>query len=76
MRKPPHRTIIDGDADAYSIRDFCERHDISEAFYFKLKSQGLAPQEMHLGSRVLISRESAARWRQEREAPSAEARTG
>jgi hypothetical protein len=69
MRKPPRpgTPVTDGDIDAFSIRDFCQRHGISEAFYFKLKAQGLTPQEMRLGSRVLISRESAARWRAERE---------
>ena len=51
----------------YSIREFCAAHRISTDFYFKLKRQGLAPKEMRVGSRVLISVESAAAWRAERE---------
>jgi hypothetical protein len=56
----------DDDVDAYSIAAFCRRHGISEAFYFKLRQQGQGPREMRLGSRVLISREEAARWRRAR----------
>jgi hypothetical protein len=51
----------------YSRPGFCKAHGISEAFYHKLKNQGLGPDELHLGSRVLITFESAARWRAERE---------
>jgi hypothetical protein len=49
--------------DAYTIKGFCEAHSISVSFYFKLKAQGLGPREMRLGTRVLITRESAAIWR-------------
>jgi hypothetical protein len=55
-------------AAAYTIATFCVAHDISESFYHKLKSQGRAPREMHVGSRVLISYEAAADWRAAREA--------
>jgi hypothetical protein len=54
-------------AAAYSIAAFCVAHDISESFYFKLREQGLGPREMRVGARVLISLESAERWRRERE---------
>jgi hypothetical protein len=57
-----------GDADAYGIDEFCERHRISVSLFYKLKLQGLTPVEFRAGGRVLISRESAARWRREREA--------
>jgi hypothetical protein len=60
------------EALAFSIREFCKRHAISERFYFKLKADGHGPEEIHLGHRVLISREAAARWRAEREAESAQ----
>src|SRR5262249_17040359 len=56
---------------AYSIRTFCAAHHLSESMYFKLKNQGLAPSEMRVGSRVLISFESAAEWRRQREAAAA-----
>jgi hypothetical protein len=55
-------------AAAYTIATFCVAHDISESFYHKLKSQGRAPREMHVGTRVLISYEAAADWRAAREA--------
>jgi hypothetical protein len=52
---------------ALTIREFCASHAISEAFYYKLKKQGKGPCEMKLGARTLISFESAAEWRRERE---------
>ena len=55
------------DIDAFSIRQFCRRHSISVGFYFKLKKAGLAPREMAVGARVLISKEAAAAWRRARE---------
>ena len=57
----------------YSVTSFCVAHGISEAFYFKLKKQGLGPDEMRLGSRIFITHESAARWRTVREAATAAA---
>ena len=57
----------------YSVASFCVAHGISEAFYFKLKNQGLGPDEMRLGSRIFITHESAARWRTVREAATAAA---
>jgi hypothetical protein len=62
-RGPP----IDDDAgvDAYSITTFCKRHGISESFYHKLKSQGLGPATMRIGTRVLITREAAKAWRRQ-----------
>lgn len=58
---------------ALSISHFCQAHSISEAFYYKLKKQGLGPREMRVGARTLISLEAAAAWRAERENASAEA---
>jgi predicted DNA-binding transcriptional regulator AlpA len=55
---------------AMSIPQFAEAHGISEGFYYKLKRQGRAPRELKLGSRTLITFESAAQWRAEREAAS------
>jgi hypothetical protein len=59
------------DADAYSIDEFCKRHRISVQLFYKLKPQGLAPATFNAGTRVLVSKEAAARWRAEREAASA-----
>jgi hypothetical protein len=55
----------------YTIPTFCTAHNLSQAFYYKLKSQGLGPVEMKVGSRRLVSFESAAKWRAAREAASA-----
>ena len=68
-RAPPDDEDDADDHDgAYSIRAFCQRHSISESFFHKLRSLGLGPAIMKVGGRTLISRESAKRWRAEREA--------
>jgi len=54
-------------AAAYSIREFCAAHRLSESMYFKLRNQGLGPDEMSVGSRRIISFEAAERWRRARE---------
>jgi len=53
--------------DAMSVERFCRQHGLSVSFYYKLRGLGQTPREMHLGRRVLISQESAAAWRRERE---------
>jgi hypothetical protein len=57
---------------AYTIREFCLGHRISEVMFFKMQSLGLAPDTMSVGRRKLISIESAARWRAAREAAARE----
>ena len=56
---------------AYSIREFCEAHRVSESMYFKLRNQGLGPAEMSVGRRRLISHEASSVWRREREVEAA-----
>jgi hypothetical protein len=56
--------------DAYSIEAFCRRHSISIAQYYKMRQRRLTPLELRVGTRVLISKESAAEWRHQREADS------
>jgi predicted DNA-binding transcriptional regulator AlpA len=53
---------------AMSITQFCDRHGISEAFFYLLQQRGQAPRTMRLGARVLITAEEARRWREERTA--------
>ena len=60
---------------AYSITEFCQAHRLSESMYFKLRNQGLGPDEMSVGSRRIISFEAAERWRRERERGTATAST-
>jgi hypothetical protein len=57
-RRPP-----EGGDDAYTILEFCARHKISEAFYYKLRAQSLGPRELRLGTRVIITKSAAADWR-------------
>ena len=54
-------------ADLFSIREFCLRNCITRQFFYELRKRGLGPDLIRLGTRVLISREAAARWRAERE---------
>jgi hypothetical protein len=63
-RIPPPRLAL-------SILEFCDAHGISEGFYYKLKKQRKGPREMRLGTRTLITFESAADWRRESERASA-----
>jgi|RhiMethySRZTD1v2_1073278.scaffolds.fasta_scaffold2403089_1 hypothetical protein len=57
------------EVDAFSIAQFCQRHGISIAMYYKMRAQDpkSVPREIHLGTRRLISKEAAADWRAERE---------
>jgi hypothetical protein len=62
--KPPIR----GPPLAMSIREFCAQHGgISEDLFFKMRREGWGPRTMKVGSRTLISHESAAAWRKARE---------
>jgi hypothetical protein len=53
--------------DAYTITEFCAKHRVGRAFYYKIQARGIGPKEMRVGAKVLISREAAAAWRHERE---------
>jgi hypothetical protein len=63
-RKPPS---VDPNALALSIKAFCVLHNISEDQFYKMKREGWGPTTMKVGSRTLISAESAAAWRKARE---------
>jgi hypothetical protein len=52
---------------AYSIRQFCEAHNISIDTYFRMQRAASGPVKMKVGGRTLISVEAAAAWRRERE---------
>jgi hypothetical protein len=69
-RKPKS---VDPNALALSIRAFCVLHDLSEAQFYKMRREGWGPTTMKVGSRTLISRESARQWRAAREAATAAA---
>jgi predicted DNA-binding transcriptional regulator AlpA len=48
---------------ALTIREFCDSHNISHAFFYLLQQRGEGPRVMKVGSRRLISVEEAAAWR-------------
>jgi len=52
---------------AMSVDQFCHAHNIHRDTFYALLKQGRAPECMRLGTRRLISFESAARWRAEHE---------
>ena len=54
--------------DAHTIPTFCVSNAISESFYFALKRKGLAPREIDLDGRIIITEEAERDWRREREA--------
>jgi hypothetical protein len=56
------------DVPAFTIPEFCTAHRISRAFYYTLRSRGLAPDEAELLGRKIITHEAAARWRKQRTA--------
>jgi hypothetical protein len=64
------RRPVSADANSLSmsIREFCRLHGISEDQFYKMQREEWGPTVMHVGSRTLISREAAERWRREREA--------
>lgn len=55
------------ETQAFTIEGFCKAHGFSRAHYFNLQKVGEGPRVMHVGARVLISREAAADWRRQRE---------
>src|SRR6516165_3398479 len=63
VKVPPIR----GPPLAMSIKAFCALHGISEDMFYKMKRDGWGPATMKVGSRTLISHESAAAWRKARE---------
>jgi hypothetical protein len=63
----PNSTGPPEERDAYSIPEFCRRHNISHGTYYNLKNRGLGPREARAMSRVIITKEAAADWRRARE---------
>jgi hypothetical protein len=49
------------DVNAMSVPEFCRRHSISVAAYYEHRDE--MPDELRVGQRVLVTQESAARWR-------------
>ncbi|MBN9133929.1 MAG: hypothetical protein J0H48_11290 [Nitrosospira multiformis] len=47
---------------AYTIPQFCAAYHFSRVHYYTLKEKGLAPKEIRLGRRVIITRRAAEEW--------------
>ena len=52
---------------AYSVIGFCTAHGISRGMFYKLTGNGLGPVTFKVGTRTLVSVESAADWRRRME---------
>jgi hypothetical protein len=61
-------TDIVGAKDAHDVPEFCVRHGISRAMFYKLEKLGKGPRIMKVGALTRISKEASADWRREREA--------
>ena len=59
------RAVSSDKPDAYSVEEFCRKHRISVQVFYKRPD--LMPASFYVGTRRLISVESAARWRRKRE---------
>jgi hypothetical protein len=57
--------------ECYTVGEFCVAHRIGLNTYYKLRKAEKGPHEIHVGSKVLITRESAAVWRAARDAEAA-----
>jgi predicted DNA-binding transcriptional regulator AlpA len=67
--KPPKSTA---DLAAFSIPEFCRRHEISRSTFYNLKRLGEGPRETRIMKRIVISREAAAAWLRKQEKQSAQ----
>ena len=56
--------------EAFTVPEFCEAHRISRATFYNAKNRGVGPAVANVLGRVIITAESAAKWRAERTAMS------
>jgi hypothetical protein len=62
--------MSDRDAErrgSFTIREWCEHRRISQAMFYKLDQQGLAPHSHYVGAKRLISDQADAAWLAARE---------
>ncbi len=57
--------------DSYTISEFCGRNGISRSKYYELVHAGEGPKVFRVGTKPLISREAAEKWRRQMEAKTA-----
>jgi hypothetical protein len=65
-KQPPESTE---ERDAYSIEEFCRRHNVSHGTFYNMRKRGQGPREARAMTRVLITKEAAADWRKKNETP-------
>jgi excisionase family DNA binding protein len=58
---------------SFSIDQWCEMHNLSRAFFYKLASQNEAPKSFKVGRTTRISETANNEWLAAREAASAQA---
>jgi excisionase family DNA binding protein len=58
---------------SFSIDQWCELHNLSRSFFYKLCSQGEAPKTFKIGSATRISEDANNAWVAELEAKTAQA---
>lgn len=63
-RKRKSRRVSVTGRKAFTIDEFCQRHGISRAFFYKLKNQGKAPRVTEIDAKRLIMEESETAWRE------------
>jgi hypothetical protein len=53
------------EADLLTVDEFCRRHRVSRQVFYRRREE--MPRTFTIGARRYITREAAARWREERE---------
>ncbi len=59
--------VRSADPATYTVTTFCQEHNISRSYLYRLWNEGRGPRRTKLGRRTLISREAAADWRRQME---------
>ena len=62
-------TMAEARLNDFTIAQFCKRNGICKASYYELRRRGQAPREMRVLSRVKITPEAEAAWREARQTP-------
>ena len=63
----PSPIMTPADRRGISIREFCQRYNISERTFFRLDDRGEAPKTIRIGRRRLILEDTAQAWLRARE---------
>lgn len=58
--------------NSFSVNEFCFQENISRSMFYKICKLGLGPKILKVGSRTLITEQSAAEWRKKMEQQPAE----